>query len=401
MEKIDSIFAKEVRDSRGNPTIEVVMKSGAYEAGAKVPSGKSAGSREALELRDADGKGVSRAIVQVNTTICDALTHVPLDPHAIDAKLLALDGTPNKSNLGANAMLGVSMAATRLAAQIAHMPLWKYIASLSGAMPATPRLYVNMLNGGAHGDFCLPFQEYIVVIEGNSPGESYITARNIFTALGVLLQRDYGDVGCGDEGGYAPTIHEIEKPFALLREAAGAASGTFLAIDAAASEFFRGGKYVIEGIAYSADDLLAMYKALSAHYSVKSIEDPFDENDFSSFERMVREEGSELLVVGDDLTVTDPYTLQEMIDKKRANALIIKPNQVGTISETLRAVDIARKAGWKLIASHRSGETDDTFIADLAVGIGAYGLKAGAPTQHERRVKYERLLEIEKEFAAV
>ena len=401
MERVDTITAKEVLDSRGNPTVEVLMGNGVHHVSAKIPSGRSAGSREALELRDPDGKGVSLAIEHVNNVIAPALRHMPLDPSAIDAKLLLLDRTPNKSQLGANAMLGVSMAAVKLSAHIENVPLWKYIAGLSGRQPSMPRLYMNMLNGGAHASFRLPFQEYIVVVGSESASRSYGVAQEIFAALGELVKRECGETPFGDEGGYAPMLKEIEKPFALLREASGGRGGTFFAIDAAASEFFRDGKYVVGDVSYSADNLFALYQSLQKEYGVKSIEDPFDERDFVAYERFVKERGDGLLIVGDDLTVTNPRIVQEMVDKKRANAIIIKPNQVGTISEVFETVDIAVKAGWKLIASHRSGETDDTFIADLAVGIGAYGLKAGAPSQMERRVKYERLLQIEKEVSKV
>jgi enolase len=398
MEKIDSIIAEEIRDSRGKPTIAVTLRAGAYEASAKVPSGKSAGSREACELRDADGVGVSQAIANVNTTISAALVGAELDPLAIDKTLLDLDGTENKTHLGANAMLGVSMAACRLAAIVRGVPLWKLIAELSRSTPSVPRLYMNMLNGGAHASFRLPFQEYIVVVGGEHIDGAYKKADEIFVALGALIKQKYGAVPMGDEGGYSPDIHSIEEPFRLLRDALGDTSDVFMAIDAAASEFFAEGKYHILGTPYTSAELLAIYNILGKQYNLKSIEDPFDEDDLSAFETMTKTMGERMLIVGDDLTVTNPRITKEMVHGVRANAMIVKPNQIGTMSEVFETVAIARDAGWKIIASHRSGETDDTFISDLAVGIGAYGLKAGAPTQHERRVKYERLIEIEKEI---
>lgn len=396
MEKISSVIAKETRDSRGKPTIEVTLRAGQYEASAKVPSGKSAGSREACELRDADGVGVSRAISHVNSTIASILVGLALDPIAVDHKLIALDGTANKTNLGANGMLGVSMAAMRLTALSRGIPLWKLIADLSRSTPSFPRLYMNMLNGGAHAAFRLPFQEYIVAV-GGAPSDAYRKASEIFEQLGVLVHESCGGVPMGDEGGYSPEIQSIEEPFRLLRDAIGERADAFIAIDVAASEFFHEEKYTILGTNYASNELLSIYNILSKQYDLKSIEDPFDESDFSAFETMTSAMGDSVLVVGDDLTVTNPRIVTEMASAGRANAMIVKPNQVGTMTEVFDAVNIARGAGWKLIASHRSGETDDTFISDLAVGIGAYGLKAGAPTQMERRVKYERLLEIEQE----
>ncbi|OGZ05643.1 MAG: hypothetical protein A2845_04780 [Candidatus Lloydbacteria bacterium RIFCSPHIGHO2_01_FULL_49_22] len=398
MATITGVHADEIRDSRGNPTLEVTITTEEYSAHASVPSGKSSGTREACELRDADGVGVTRAIANVNTVIRDALLHVTIDSAQIDRQLIALDGTKDKHHLGANAMLGVSIAVMRLAAKEKAMPLWKYIAELGGYTPGFPRLYMNMLNGGAHSSFRLPFQEYIVAVGAAGPRESYAKANAIFETLGTLISERYGVVPMGDEGGYSPEMNGIETPFALLNEAMGAEAMAFLAIDAAASEFFHDGKYVIEGAPHSSDELFKIYEDLVKKFHLKSIEDPFDEVDFSTFHRITTELGTRALIVGDDLTVTNPEITKEMIAEHRANGMIIKPNQVGTLTEVFETVRLAKEAGWKLIASHRSGETEDTFIADLAVGIGAYGLKAGAPTQKERRVKYERLIEIEKEF---
>lgn len=255
-----------------------------------------------------------------------------------------------------------------------------------------------MLNGGAHASFRLPFQEYIVAVGAAGPMESYAKANAIFERLGTLIKERYGDVPMGDEGGYSPALKGIETPFALLSEAMGAEAMAFLAIDAAASEFFHDGKYILDGAPHSSDELFYVYENLVKKFHLKSIEDPFNEIDFPAFHRITTELGAHALIIGDDLTVTNPSITKEMIDEGRANAMIIKPNQVGTLSEVFATVRLARTAGWKLVASHRSGETEDGFIADLAVGIGAYGLKAGAPTQKERRVKYERLIEIEKEF---
>ncbi len=395
---ITGVRAKEVLDSRGSPTLEVTMTSGEFSACSSVPSGKSAGTREACELRDADGRGVTTAIANVNTLINDALRGAQLDPTAIDEKLIAIDGTPTKTHLGANAMLGVSVAAMRLAAQERGVPVWKCLADIGGFTPSLPRLYMNMLNGGAHASFRLPFQEYIVAVGAAGPSESYAKANAIFETLGTLIKERYGEVPMGDEGGYSPNLNGIETPFALLSEAMGAEAAAFLAIDAAASEFFHDGKYILEGAPHSSDELFDVYENLVNKFHLRSIEDPFDEKDFPAFRRITAELGARTLIIGDDLTVTNPAITKEMIDESRANAMIIKPNQVGTLTEVFATVRLTRDAGWKLVASHRSGETEDSFIADLAVGIGAYGLKAGAPTQKERRVKYERLIEVEKEF---
>lgn len=399
-EKITHIEAIEILDSRKTPTLTVTVYSGDHKASASVPSGKSAGSREACELRDTDGIGVSRAILNVNSVICDSLKGANIDPEAIDKQLIALDSTPEKSNLGANAMLGVSMATMRLFAKLRGEPAWKTIADIGGFTPSYPRLYMNMLNGGAHASFRLPFQEYIVAVGAGTPSESYAKANAIFETLGTLIQKRYGEVPMGDEGGYSPDMKGIEQPFELLTEAMGAEAMAFLAIDAAASEFLHDGKYVLEGAPYNSDELFSVYETLVEKFHLKSIEDPFGEDDFVSFQRITAELGSRALIVGDDLTVTNPRITKEMADTKRANSMIIKPNQVGTLSEVFETAHIATSAGWKLIASHRSGETEDPFIADIAVGIGAYGLKAGAPTQKERRVKYERLLDIEREFTS-
>jgi enolase len=290
------------------------------------------------------------------------------------------------------------MAALRLEALSAGTPLWKYIAGAAKTTPGFPHLYMNMLNGGAHANFRLPFQEYIVVVGGRGADGAYAKANQIFDVLGTLVERYYGKVAMGDEGGYSPEIKGVARPFELLQDAAGSESGVFLAIDAAASEFFLDGKYVIDGAPFSRDEMLGEYRKLVGTFHLRSIEDPFDEDDLIGFSSITKELGSGILVVGDDLTVTNPRITKMMIEKNYANAMIIKPNQIGTVSEVFMTARIASEAGWKLIVSHRSGETDDTFIADLAFGLGAYGLKAGAPTQRERRVKYERLVAIEKEF---
>lgn len=401
--KITACTAKEILDSRGVPTIEVEMFSGDTLVQASVPSGKSTGSREAVELRDPDGRGVSNAISNVNDIISKEIIGVEMDPYDIDRKMLELDGTDNKSNLGANAMLCVSIAATKLAAALEKVPVWKFIASTSNADAKLPKLFMNVINGGAHSDFRLPFQEYIIVPKDELVSSSYDKAKSILKVLGRKVKEKFGDVPIGDEGGYSPAFEKVEDPFELLDSII--YSDTFLAIDAAATELCKtsdtetGCKtYSLLGKDYSTNDLLELYGDISRKFNIRSIEDPFEESDVLSFSKLTKNIGDNALIVGDDLTVTNPSLITEMSNKKSVNAVIIKPNQVGTLLEVYEAVALARGAGWKIIASHRSGETMDSFIADLAVGIGAYGIKAGSPLRKERKVKYDRLLRIEKEM---
>lgn len=398
---IDKIEVKEIADSRGIPTIEVQMIGGDVTVVASVPSGKSSGTREALELRDEDGKGVSTAIAGINEVITPALVGKEFQSVIeIDEVVIALDGTENKTKLGANATLAISIAATKLFAKGAGIPVWKYIADIGGFTPSYPRFYMNMMNGGSHADFCLPFQEYISVIggEGVGPAAMYKKSNEIFESLGDTLRAELGEVGYGDEGGYTPSFDTLERPFELLEEYANGDDHVYTAIDAAASEFYTEGEYEMIGKKYDRDALLDVYKSLVEKFDFKSIEDGFEESDAMGFQAMTDLMGDTVKVVGDDYTVTNPKILAERIAINSCNALIIKPNQIGTIKEVLETVQLAYGAGLVCVASHRSGETLDNFIADLAVGIGAYGLKAGAPTQEERRVKYERLLEIEKEL---
>lgn len=390
--KITSFSAREIKDSRGRPTIELALASDDVAATASVPSGKSTGSKEAIEKRDDDG-GVSGAIDSANKEVAVALAGKDFSsPDEVDKLLLELDGTPNKKVLGANVILAVSIATTKLFAETEEKPIWKYISEFKGFAPSAPRLFMNVLNGGAHANFSLPFQEYIIIPKNNSIFDAYAKAGDMFEGIG----KNVGDAPLGDEGGYAPKFDDVRKPFEILRKVVGDEAD--IAIDAAASEFYKNGRYKV-GSGYDTNGLLGLYKELVSEFDILSIEDPFAEDDVLGFALLTEALGDKILVVGDDLTVTNPRILMEMTSKKAGNALIIKPNQIGTLSEVYETVRIARDAGWKCVASHRSGETDDSFIADLAVAIGAYGIKAGASTQRERRVKYDRLVEIEKEFA--
>lgn len=395
--KIAHCIAKEIIDSRGVPTIEVKMSCGDFSVNASVPSGKSIGTNEALELRDEDGVGVSRAVANVNDVIAPEIVGKEVDARAVDKLLISLDGTDNKSKLGSNAMLGVSIAATKLAALTQNIPTWKYIALENGFTPKLPKLFMNIINGGVHADFRSPFQEYMIVPKGGSLKEEYEKAKTTIGILGDKLKTMFTEVPMGDEGGYSPNIKTIKEPFDIISSVID--KDVKIAIDVAATEFYKNGSYEILGENYSPRELASLYKEITNEFNILSIEDPFLESDTESFKYLTENIGDNILVVGDDLTTTNPSIIIKMIDKKSANAVIIKPNQIGTVSEACESVKIAQTAGWKVIASHRSGETEDTFISDFAVGSGAYGIKAGSPSQKERRVKYERLLEIETEMS--
>jgi enolase len=381
-------------------TIEVEIWSSYQEMSAKaaVPSGKSTGSNEAFEIRDADG-GVLNVIENVEKLIAPKIIGKIVDAEEIDHLMLALDITSNKKYIGANAMLGVSMAMHRLEAKMRGMPLWQFISKKGHFEVGKPRLYMNTLNGGAHADFRLPFQEYILVVGGETLAESNKKAQEVFQRVKEKLDSEKSEYYMGDEGGFAPRFEDIEKPFEILSECIKNENDIFIAIDAAASEFYKNGKYEILGKQMSTGDLLMEYKSLVEKFNLRSIEDPFEEKDYDGFEKAVRWMGESVLIVGDDLTTTNPITIKKLGARGLANAIIIKPNQIGTIFETFEAIREARNVGWKIIVSHRSGETMDSFISDLAVGVGAYGIKAGAHTQPERLAKYDRLIEIEKEMA--
>ena len=409
--KIDSISARAIPDTRKRPTIETTLTSGNLTATASVPSGKSTGQHEACELRDADG-GVSNALESVNIEIAKAVLErdfATLDE--LDSFLIELDGTPNKSRLGANAILSVSISAMRLLAFQENIPLWQAISRRAGTEPSAPRLFVNMINGGVHAGFKLPFQEYMLVVDGDT-SVAFPIAQKAFSKLGELLPKlNFGsnyrsltsvdNLPMGDEGGYAPTFDTLEKPFEILAELVKEFSDTFIAIDAAASQLFHDGSYHILGKSYSTNELAETYANLAGVFGVRSIEDPFDEHATDDFVRLTTAVNGRILVVGDDFTCTNPVLIADAIQKKAVNAVLIKPNQIGTVMETIKAVQETQAAGLKVIASHRSGETDDTFIADFAYGVGAYGLKAGGLGQKERMEKYDRLLAIEKETKKV
>lgn len=394
--RIDQVVARAVLDTRGKPTIETTVSANAVSASASVPSGKSTGTHEAVELRDADGS-VTTALAHINGEIARALVGQRFHTlDELDMALIALDGTPNKSRLGANAILSVSIAAQRLSALLEDVPLWKAISDRAHTTPKAPALFANVLNGGVHTDFKLPFQEYMVVVEGATSSALPIV-RDVYTKLGDVL----GEVPMGDEGGYAPTFIELFKPFELLTPLIGMHSGTSLAIDAAASELYRGDHYELIGKSYSAGDLAQIYTEIVERFPMHSIEDPFDEESTEDFSRLTSTLGNTILIIGDDFTVTNPERIAAARTTRAINAVLIKPNQIGSVKEAIQAVADTVAAGWQPVASHRSGETGDTFIADFAYGVGAHGIKAGGLGQKERLEKYERLLAIEIEAQAL
>lgn len=408
--KIKDLIAREILDSRGNPTVEVdcILEDGIMGR-ASVPSGASTGSREALELRDNDsrynGKGVLKAVSNVNNIIKPALIGRDASKQEeIDELMIELDGTKTKSNLGANAILGVSMAVLKAAANEAKLPLYKYI----GNGTNQPRPMMNILNGGAHADNKLDFQEYMIIPERDTIKERIRVGAEVFHSLKKVLNEKGLSTGVGDEGGFAPDLQSNEEGFDLIVEAikrAGYIPGedVFLGIDVAASEFYDedSKKYKFRwstGQEFTTDELIDFYKELIDKYPIISIEDPVDENDWDGFVKVTEELGDRIQIVGDDLFVTNIEYLQKGIDLHAGNAILLKVNQIGTITETIRTINLAKEYGYKTIISHRSGETEDTTIADLAVGLDLGQIKTGSLSRTDRICKYNQLMRIENEI---
>jgi len=411
---ISSIHARQILDSRGNPTVEVevVLESGARGLAA-VPSGASTGEFEAVELRDGGdawaGKGVGRAVANVNGEVAAALTGArAAEQGALDRTMIELDGTPNKGRLGANALLGVSLAAAKAAAADSEQPLYRYLAELYGGGEPTllPVPMMNVLNGGAHADNSVDFQEFMIVPAGaESFSECLRVGAEVFHALKKTLSADGHSTAGGDEGGFAPNL---ESNDAALRavvagiEAAGYEPGAdvFIALDPATSEVFEGGAYVLEheGRSLSAEQMAAYWEDACSRYPIVSIEDGMDEEDWDGWKLLTERLGDRVQLVGDDLFVTNPERLRRGIELGVGNSILVKVNQIGTLTETLEAIRIAREAGYTAVISHRSGETEDTTIADLAVATGAGQIKTGAPSRSDRVAKYNRLLRIEEEL---
>jgi enolase len=410
--QIESVHARQILDSRGNPTVEadIVLRSGA-QGRAAVPSGASTGEFEATELRDGGdaylGKGVTKAVANVNGEIADAVTgRDALDQSGLDRALIDLDGTPNKSRLGANAILGVSLAAARAAAAEERQPLWRYLGGEAARVLPVPMM--NLVNGGAHADNSVDFQEFMVVPVGAGTfSECLRMGTETFHHLKKLLHDRGLGGGVGDEGGFAPNLESNEAALEALVaaiEAAGYAPGEDLgiALDPAVSEIFHDGAYVLEheGRTLSSDELAAYWEDLAGRYPILSIEDGMDEEDWDGWKTLSTRIGDRIQLVGDDLFVTNTERLKRGIDLGVANSILVKVNQIGTLTETLAAIDMAREAGYTAVMSHRSGETEDTTIADLAVATGCGQIKTGAPSRSDRVAKYNQLLRIEEALGA-
>ena len=406
--KIVDLKAREILDSRGNPTVEVdVMLENGIMARAAVPSGASTGEREALEMRDGDkkrfnGKGVLNAVSNVNNKIKPVVIGMDVfDQYGIDTAMIELDGTKTKSNLGANAILGVSMACLKAAAKAKNVPLYRYI----GDGKTLPVPMMNIINGGAHADNKLDFQEFMIIPQRDTIHERVRVGAEVFHALKSVLNKKGLSTGVGDEGGFAPDLESNTEGFELIIEAikkAGYTPGVDvkLAIDVAASEFYNDGKYnlVGEGRKLTTDELISFYEELINKYPIISIEDPVDENDWEGFKKITEKLGDKVQLVGDDLFVTNKECLQKGIDMKAGNAILLKVNQIGTITETLETIKLAKDNGYKTIISHRSGETEDTTIADLAVGLDLGQIKTGSMSRTDRMCKYNQLMRIEEEL---
>lgn len=400
--KIKNVIGREVLDSRGNPTVEVdVILENNIVGRAIVPSGASTGEREALEMRDGgsryNGLGVLKAVNNVNIILKDSIVGMDVfEQQKIDYKMIDVDGTPNKSNLGANAILGVSMAVLKAAANCANMQLYKYV----GNGTSLPVAMMNILNGGCHADNNLDFQEFMIVPNRDSIHERVRVGAEVFHTLKKLLKEKGYFTGVGDEGGFAPNLSSNEEAFQLIIEAikkAGYIPGkdVNLAIDVAASELYENGKYNIDGRGFTTEELIEYYDELINKYSIISIEDPLDQNDWEGFADITKRLKDRVQIVGDDLFVTNKKYLEKGIRLGCCNAILIKVNQIGTITETLETIKLAKENNYNIIISHRSGETEDTTIADLAVGLNIGQIKTGSLSRTDRICKYNQLLRIE------
>ncbi|MEM5986116.1 phosphopyruvate hydratase [Corynebacterium hesseae] len=408
MADIIHVMAREILDSRGNPTVEaeVFLDDGARGV-AGVPSGASTGVHEAHELRDGGdrylGKGVLKAVENVNEEIADELAGFEADDQRlIDQALIKLDGTDNKSRLGANAILGVSIAAAKAAAESAGLPLYRYIGGPNAHVLPVPMM--NIVNGGAHADSGVDVQEFMIApIGAESFSEALRMGAEVYHALKAVIKSKGLSTGLGDEGGFAPEAESTKAALDLIVEAiekAGFKPGkdVALALDVASSEFFKDGKYHFEGGEHTAEEMAKVYEDLIANYPIVSIEDPLQEDDWEGYTKLTAAIGDKVQIVGDDFFVTNPARLKEGIEKKAANALLVKVNQIGTLTETFDAVELAHRNGYRTMMSHRSGETEDTTIADLAVALNCGQIKTGAPARSERVAKYNQLLRIEQEL---
>lgn len=408
---IKNITAREILDSRGNPTIEATVLTETSSGTASIPSGASTGEHEALELRDNTkrfhGLGVQKAILNIERKIFPLLKGKNvLEQEMIDKLMVKFDGTENKSRLGANAVLAVSLACARTAANSKNIPLYQYLHQLTGMKPLSlPRPFLNIINGGKHADNHLGIQEFMLVPKLKTFSENLRAVSEIYQQLKKNLHKKYGagSTLIGDEGGFAPLkLKKTTDVLDILEKSirdTGYAKKVEIALDCAASEFFNKGKYFIDGKKFSAEQLQTYYLQLIKKYPIVSIEDPFNQEDFTNFAELTKK--SKIQIVGDDLTVSNPERVEAAIKEKSCNCLLLKVNQIGTLTEALDSAKLAFKNNWNIMVSHRSGETEDTFIADLAVALGCGQIKAGAPARGERTAKYNRLLEIEKEMKKI
>lgn len=412
MPTIQTLKARQILDSRGTPTVEVdcTLSDGSFGRAA-VPSGASTGSHEALELRDGDkklygGKSVLKAVSNVDAIFTILKGTDAGDQRAVDEKMITFDGTPHKSALGANAILGISMAVARARAASEKLPLYRSLAKQfsvkeTGLLPVP---MMNVMNGGKHADSGLSLQECMIVPCGFSRFSDALRAGvEVFMTLKKLLHAAGHITAVGDEGGFAPRVKDSAEAFSFLTKAideAGYAGKVKLAIDAAASEFCVKGVYTVDGKKYSSTELTAFYVALCDRYPIVSVEDSHSEDDWDGFKEMQKTMGKKIQLVGDDLLVTNVERLEKAIEEKAANAILIKLNQIGTVSETVDAIELAQKNGWRAVVSHRSGETEDTFIADLAVALGTGQIKTGSASRTDRVCKYNQLLRIEEELGS-
>ncbi|MGM0599019.1 MAG: phosphopyruvate hydratase [Candidatus Rifleibacteriota bacterium] len=414
MSIIEAIQGREILDSRGNPTVEVevLLESGAYGVAA-VPSGASTGEHEAVELRDGDksrykGKGVLKAVENVNETIAYELEGLDaMEQRTIDATMIAIDGTPNKGNLGANAILGASMAIAKAAAELAGLPLYRYIGGSNACTLPVPMM--NILNGGSHADNNVDFQEFMVMPAGaKSFSEALRMGVETFHTLKAVLKDKGYNTAVGDEGGFAPNLKSNEEAIEVILtaiEKAGFKAGKdiFIALDPAASEFYENGKYVFkksDNSSKNSQEMADYWLKWANDYPIISIEDGLDENDWDGWKSLTEKNAGKIQLVGDDLFVTNVERLKQGIDKNIANSILIKLNQIGTLTETLETIEMAKRAGYTAVVSHRSGETEDTTLADLAVATNCGQIKTGSASRTDRIAKYNRLLKIEQELGA-
>lgn len=397
MSKIKNIIAKEIKDSRGNPTIEVELETEKASFIASVPSGASTGKNEAVALE------AKEAIKNIEKIIAPKLNNKDvLNQKEIDNLMVALDGTENKSKLGANAILAVSMAVCRAGATAKKIPLYKYVSELSGNKLNIPLPMFNLFEGGVHTnkETGMSVQEFMIVPQKKTFSENLVLCNKVFGNLKVILEKDCGTLEIGFEGGFEAPFSKTEQALYCFKGAVGK-DDVKIALDVAASEFYENGKYKFEGRELTRSELLELYGQLVKDFPIISIEDPFGEDDWNGFEDVTREIGKKIIIIGDDLTTTNIKRIKEAHNKLACNGVILKLNQIGTVSETIEASNMAKSFGWETVVSHRSGETMDSFIADLAVGLNADFIKSGSPSKPERMVKYQRLLEIEQELSKI